>query len=653
VASRFEGNRAFATAAGIAAACIALVVAGRIIGVLQPLELLLYDAALRLRPVHPVDERVVVIAETEQDLQRYGHPLPDRILAQAIARLADGGARAIGIDKYRDVPVPPGGAELAAALARHAQVVWIMKAATSKEAGVLAPASLGGTLRSGFNDVVTDPGGVVRRGLIYLEDRNGETLYSFPLLLAATYLGHTDPMLDRASEREDWVRVGNTTVPALEHHAGGYARADMAGYQYLLDYRGMPAPFARFTLGELLDHRIDRAALQGRMVLLGSSAESLGDVAHTPFGTREGAAAQWPGVELQAHAASQLLRFALGESRAVAVLSGFWELALIAAWGVGGALLAWRAPGFLAFAAFAGLGVFVSLAAAAAAISFGWWLPLAAAALSFLLCGGTAAGQRALLERALRNGLMRIFSTHVSKEVADTLWRERETLLEQGRLRPQEITATVLFTDIRGFTPVSEQLGATKLFEWLNEYMDAMSALVSLHRGIVKQYTGDGIMAIFGAPVVHSTRAEIAQDAIDAVRCALAMGAELERLNAGLGRRGLPPISIRAGINTGTVMSGSLGGADRLEYAVVGDMVNTASRLESFGGNENIAASSCRVLISEATHELIGSGFRTRYVGDVPLKGKAEKFRVYQVLGLAGDRSQAGAFRTEETGSVA
>ena len=234
-------RRVFATAAAITALCIVLVIAGRIVGLLQPLELLLYDAALRVRPPHPVDERVVVVTETEQDLRRYGHPLPDRVLAQAIARLAEAEARTIGIDKYRDVPVPPGGDELGSALGRHRQVIWIMKASTSKEEGVLPPAPLKGTLRAGFNDVVTDPGGVVRRGIIYLEDRNGDTLYSFPLLLAANYVGRADPMLDRAPEREGWVRVGKTTVPALESHDGGYAGVDAAGYQYLLDYRGMPA----------------------------------------------------------------------------------------------------------------------------------------------------------------------------------------------------------------------------------------------------------------------------------------------------------------------------------------------------------------------------------------------------------------------------
>ncbi len=626
----------FPTAAAITAVCILLIVAGRISGVLQPLELLLYDTTMRLRPADPVDERVVVIAETEADLQRFGHPLPDRILAQAIDLLAAAPARAIGVDKYRDIPVQPGTDELASAVARHQQVVWIMKAATSKEPGVPAPAPLRGTLRTGFNDLVADPGGVIRRGVIYLEDKNGDTLYSFPLLLAANYLGRSDPMLERAPEREDWVRVGKTTVPALEPDAGGYAGVDTAGYQFLLDYRGMPGMFRRYTLGALLDRRVDPAVLRGSMVLLGSTAESLGDVVNTPFANGVVRAAQLPGVELQAQAASQLLRLGLGENRPIAVLPGYWVMLLIAAWGLAGALLAWRTPGFASFAAFAAAGAIACLAAAVAAISFDWWLPSAAPVLSFLLCGGAAAGQRAMTERRLRDGLMRIFSTHVSKEVADALWRERESLLEGKRLRSQQITATLLFTDICGFTPISERLGVENLFGWLNEYMDAMAATISRHGGILKQYIGDGIMAVFGAPVARSTREEMAQDAVNAVRCALEMGAELERLNAGWAQRGLPPIGIRAGINTGPVMSGSLGGADRLEYTVVGDSVNTASRLESFGGNDAVVASNCRVLISEATHQLIGDAFEVKYIGDVPLKGKAEKFRVFQVLGPAG-----------------
>lgn len=627
----------FASAAAITAVCTLLVVAGRIAGVLQPLELLLYDATMRLRPANPVDERVVVIAETEADLQRFGHPLPDRTLAQAIDLLAAAPAKAIGVDKYRDIPVAPGSEELASALERHRQVVWIMKASTAREPGVPAPAPLRGTLRAGFNDLVTDPGGVIRRGLIYLEDQSGGTLYSFPLLLAANYLGRSDPMLERSPEREDWVRVGKTTVPALEPDDGGYAGVDTAGYQFMLDYRGMP--FRRFTLGELLDRRVDPAALRGRMVLLGSSAESLSDVVNTPFAS--GAAAPLSGVELQAQAAGQLLRLGLGEARPIAVLPGYWGILLIVAWSLAGALLAWRTPGFASFAAFAALGAFACLGAAVAAISLNWWLPSAAPVLGFLLCGGTAAGQRAMAERKLRDGLMRIFSSHVSKEVADALWRERELLLEGKRLRSQQITATLMFTDIRGFTPISERLGVENLFGWLNEYMDAMAATIARHGGILKQYLGDGIMAVFGAPVVRSTRAEMAQDAANAVRCALEMGAELERLNAGWARRGLPPIGIRAGINTGPVMSGSIGGAGRLDYAVIGDTVNTASRLESFAGNDAVVASNCRVLISAATRQLIGDAFEVKHIGDVPLKGKAEKFRIFQVLGPAAANQAA------------
>lgn len=622
------------SAAAITAGCILLVIACRMAGILQQFELLLYDATMRLRPSAVVDARIVVIAETEADLQRFGHPLSDRILAQAIEVLALAHAKVIGVDKYRDIPVQPGAEELASALARNQQVVWIMKASTPAETGVSAPASLRQTMRTGFNDLVTDPDGVLRRGVLYLEDKNGDALYSFPLLLAANYLGRSDPMLDRAPEREDWVRVGKTTVPALQPDNGGYAGVDTAGYQFLLDYRGMP--FSRYTLGELLDGHVDPAALRGRLVLLGSTAESLGDVVHTPLAHGGGRTAQTSGVELQAQVASQLLRFALGESRPIAALRGYGDLLLIVVWGVIGAWLAWRTPGFTSFAAFAAVGTFACLVAALAAISLDWWLPAAAPALAFLLCGGTAAGQRAMAERKLRDGLMRIFSTHVSREVADALWRERDILLEGKRLRSQQITATLLFTDIRGFTPISERLGPENLFGWLNEYMDAMAATIARHGGILKQYIGDGIMAVFGAPVVRSTREEMAQDAANAVRCALEMGVELERLNAEWAQRGLPPIGIRAGINTGPVMSGSLGGAGRLEYAVIGDTVNTASRLESFGGNEAVIVSDCRVLISDATRQLIGDAFVVKYIGDVPLKGKAEAFRVFQVLGPAG-----------------
>jgi adenylate cyclase len=483
--------------------------------------------------------------------------------------------------------------------------------------------------------VVADPGGIVRRGLIYLEDGNGDTLYSFPLLLAAAYLGRADPMLDRAPEREAWVRVGKTTVPALESHDGGYAGINSEGYQYLLDFRGMPTAFRQFGLSELLERRIDAATLRGKMVLLGSSAESLGDFPQTPFTPHAGAGAQVSGVELQAQAASQLLRFALGESSPIKVLPKSWELMLVIGLGIVGALLAWRIPGFLPLTALSALVTFGFLAAAATSLSFGWWLPPAGATLSFLLCGAIAAGQRAMAERRQRERIMRIFSTHVSKEIAEALWHERDTLLEKGRLRSQQITATILFTDIRGFTPISERLGAAGLFDWLNEYMDAMSSTVSRQGGIVKQYVGDGIMALFGAPVVHSRQADIAEDAANAVRCALAMGTELESLNARWAKRGLPAVGIRAGINTGPVMSGSMGGTDRLEYVLVGDTVNTASRLESYGDIESIVASNCRVLISQATHDLIGQAFVTRHVGDVRLKGKAEPFSIYQVLGPA------------------
>jgi adenylate cyclase len=636
-----EQHESSIAATALTAACLALVMACHAFGLLQPVELLLYDATLKLRPATSIDSRVVLILETENDLKRFGHPLPDGVLAQMIERLAASGAKAIGVDKYRDIPVAPGTGTLAAALARHQQVVWIMKAPNEKGEGVLAPEALRGTSREGFNDLVADPDGSIRRGLVYLQDHDGNTYYAFPLLLAARFLGHTDPMITAAPEREDWVRLGKTTVPAIESWDGAYAGVDTSGYQYLLDYRGMPAKFQEFTLGDLLDGRVKPAALEGKMVIFGASAESLNDFFNSAFPWGDHPGTRLPGAVVQAHAASQLLRFALGESKPVSALSGKWGMVLIATWAIAGALLASRTRGILGFAAFSVLGILACLMFATIATSMGWWIPSATPALGFLLCGGAVAGERAVRESRHREAIMRIFSTHVSNEVADELWLERDTLLQHGRLTSKQLTATILFTDIRGFTPITEKLPVADLFQWLNEYMDAMTTAVGKHGGFVRQYIGDGVMAVFGAPIARTTREGLSRDATNAVRCALEMGTLLEQLNKGWALRGLPPIGIRAGINTGPMMSGSLGGASRLEYTLIGDAVNTASRLESFGGNELVTDVNCRVLIGEMTRDLIGDAFNVNYIGVITVKGKAVKLPVYQVLSVAEGKPEA------------
>jgi class 3 adenylate cyclase len=190
------------------------------------------------------------------------------------------------------------------------------------------------------------------------------------------------------------------------------------------------------------------------------------------------------------------------------------------------------------------------------------------------------------------------------------------------------LTATVLFSDIHNFTTISEQTSTDILMSWLNEYLRAMTQEVTTHHGLVNKFIGDALMAVFGVPLSHYNTAE---DARNAVSCALAMRDRLQELNHNWDKRGLPAIQIRIGIYTGSVMAGSLGGKERLEYGVIGDSVNIASRLESCEKDRQI--DNCRILIARQTLIHVYGEFEVEFWGPLQLKGKQHSVEVYRVLG--------------------
>ncbi len=191
---------------------------------------------------------------------------------------------------------------------------------------------------------------------------------------------------------------------------------------------------------------------------------------------------------------------------------------------------------------------------------------------------------RSAEERAQKAQLMQIFSLHVSPEVAATLWQQRAKLLTNEGLPPQRLTATVLFSDIRNFTTISEQLDPHVLFVWLNEYLDVMSQVVQAQHGVVSKYIGDAVMAVFGLPQPNVPAQDATRCAQRAVDCALAMREHLAVLNRQFVARDLPEIAIRIGIASGSLMVGEVGSQQRREYTVIGDTVNIAARLEATRG---------------------------------------------------------------------
>jgi adenylate cyclase len=216
-----------------------------------------------------------------------------------------------------------------------------------------------------------------------------------------------------------------------------------------------------------------------------------------------------------------------------------------------------------------------------------------------------------------RDHLRETFGRYVTRQVADHL------LQGNVNLGGQLIPVTILFSDIRSFTSISETMEPTAVLDFLNVYFSGMVESVLTHGGVVDKFMGDGIMAVFGAPVPQP------DDPLHAVQAALEMRARLEQINVGFRERGLPEIRSGIGLHSGQVVAGNMGHVERMEYTVIGDPVNLASRLE--GMTKELA---CDVILSEDLYMQVERHVRAEPLKRIKVKGRDQEVMVYRLIGL-------------------
>lgn len=612
------------------------VLAARHFGELQFLEFRVYDFFIRQMPKLPSGDPIVLVEMTEQDIQEsdLDYPLTDEKLGELLQQIAQAGPSVIGLDIWRDIPVPKSRVQLPKlneVLLAHTNIVAIYTT-TGAGANIAPPEALMPyPERLGFNDNFPVDEGVekttpkVRRSMLFLRAESDHRLDSLPFRVACLHLGLET---ENIPAQPGVIQLGKARIHPLTPQAGPYVRADTLGMQMLLDFQH-PTNFTRFSVGDAFAGRIPQGALRGKIVLVGINAPSVSDERVTPIRYSH------RGIEMQAITILQLLRWASEGGQSLRYGPDWIEDIWMLAWCLLGGAIGYHSRSPWKFVAALLLSLAALVLLARFSFSLGWWIPSMAPAAAFLPAAALVTSYISYQEHRNRSQLMKLFANQVSPDIAQALWDQREAFLSGGRPRSVKLSATVVFTDLKGFSSTSEGMDPGVLMDWLNEYMEVMASAVMAHQGVVEKYIGDSIMAVFGVPVPRTTPGQLAQDARNAVRCALAMGQQMEVLNARWQERGLPVCSTRIGIHTGILVAGSLGSTERQEYTVIGDSVNTASRLESFekdSTDPNLREERhCRIMISEATRNLLGDEFALIPVGEISLKGKSEKVTVFRV----------------------
>lgn len=366
---------------------IGLVIIVRLTGVLQFLEWTALDMFLRWRPPELTDERILIIGINEEDIRQVGtYPIPDREIATLLRKLQDYNPSVIGLDIVRDFPVEPGHTELAIAFQNIKNLIGIEKALPDRSGSLIQPPPDLSPKQVGFSDAVLDRDGNLRRSLLGFLEREGTYKFSLTIRLAETYLSQRGFSLENGKRDQIAMRFGSTELTRFQPNSGGYVRTDNGGNQILINFRSGREPFQIVSLTDIKMGNVPANWIRDRIVLIGITTLSVPDLSKSAavVGTNPGLIY---GVEVQAHAVSQIVSAVLDGRPLLKSWSEVWEYLWILGWGVLGISLGRFLQSPLKI--LLGFG-FISLSLTGVCyglLILGWWIPFVPALLALFLNG--------------------------------------------------------------------------------------------------------------------------------------------------------------------------------------------------------------------------------------------------------------------------
>lgn len=379
----------------------------------------------------------------------------------------------------------------------------------------------------------------------------------------------------------------------------------------LIYYHGPFKTFRYISFYNLFKEEVPLEFFAGKVVFIGASAPGLGDFRSTPWQP------SFPGVEVHANVLWQILN-----NHFIREMSKGGQFLFILLIGIfAGLVFALLRPVGGVVASVLVYGLAFLTAWLAFALKF-LWLPVIAPFLTVLFTYAIHYAYRYRVEERDKREIKRIFTHYVSSNVVDELLKKPELV----KLGGEKKLCTVLFSDLAGFTNLSEATPPEELVKLLNEYLNEMTHIVLKNQGTLDKYIGDAIMAIFGAPI------DVGNHALKACATALLMQEGLEKIRQDWKKRGLPDLHQRIGINSGPMVIGNMGSDIRFDYTAIGDSVNLGARLE--GANKFYGTG---IMISEETHRLVQEEVVVRQLDLLRVKGKQAPVKVYELLALKGN----------------